>query len=102
MTESKKCKCGSKDVIHDFMEKGIDAVQSTKCGSRWTVGFGEMSETSRFIVQKCGKEMESPPKMLEHIVLVHNDPDAAELLQEVQVAAYLQGLFEHQFYMTVR
>lgn len=55
-----------------------------------------MSETSRFIVQKCGQEMESPPNMLEHIVLVHNDPDAAQLLQEVQVAAteyaYSQGL----------
>jgi hypothetical protein len=43
MTESKQCKCGSKDVtvIHDFMEKGIDAVRCTKCGSRWTVGFGK-------------------------------------------------------------
>jgi hypothetical protein len=41
MTE--QCKCGSKDVtvIHDFIEKGIDAIQCTKCCSRCTVGFGK-------------------------------------------------------------
>jgi hypothetical protein len=39
-----------------------------------------MSGTSRDMVKKCGQEMESPPKILEHILLVHNDPDAADLL----------------------
>jgi hypothetical protein len=43
MIESKQYKCDSKDVtvIHDFIEKRIDAIQCTKCGSRWTVGFGK-------------------------------------------------------------
>jgi hypothetical protein len=30
--------------------------------------------------KKCGEEIESPPKLLEHIVLVHNDRETAELL----------------------
>jgi ribosomal protein S27E len=82
MTDSKRCKCGSKDVviIHNFMEKGVDAIQCTKCGNRWTIGFGKDVIDIKIECKKCGRTIETPPKMLEHIILVHNDYEAGELL----------------------
>lgn len=67
-------------IIHDFIENGVDAIQCTKCGNRWTVGFGKDIRSIKIQCKKCGQEIESPPKMLEHIILVHNDKEAAELL----------------------
>ena len=102
MTVSKQCVCGSKDVaiIHDLQKKELMPYNALNVIVVGQQDLERMSETSRFIVKKCGQEMESPPKILEHIVLVHNDPDAAELLQEVQVPAYLQGLLMHQYYVS--
>jgi formate dehydrogenase maturation protein FdhE len=82
---TKQCKCGSKDVavIHDFMKKGIDAMQCTKCCSRWTVGFGKDVRDIKIQCKKCGQSIETPPKLLEHIVLVHEDKKAGELLSRL-------------------
>jgi hypothetical protein len=67
MTESKQCKCGRKDVIviHDSMEKVLMPYNALNVVIVGQYDLERMSETSRFIVKKCGQEMESPPKMLD-------------------------------------